>query len=145
MPLVPLPTLIFEPLVRAALVEDFGRAGDITTDAIIPADAKTTAALVSRQEGIVAGLDLAKLAFELMDRKIDFEVAKADGARVAPGVTIARISGPARGILSAERVALNFLSRLSGVASATAALDQMFARDRGDPSHVMQDYEGCVG
>jgi nicotinate-nucleotide pyrophosphorylase (carboxylating) len=122
MPLASLPQIIIEPLVRAALLEDLGRAGDITTDAIAPADLTVEAALVSRQAGVVAGLDLARLAFALMEPKSSFEVQKPDGAPVGAGETIARVSGPARGVLGAERVALNFVSRLSGVASATAAM-----------------------
>ena len=122
MPLASLPQIIIEPLVRAALLEDLGRAGDITTDAIAPADLTIAAALVSRQAGVVAGIDLARLAFALMDPKIAFDIERPDGAPVGVGETIARVSGPARGILGAERVALNFVSRLSGVASATAAM-----------------------
>ena len=122
MPLAPLPQIIIEPLVRAALLEDLGRAGDITTDAIAPADLTIAVALVSRQDGVVAGLDLARLAFALMAPKIAFDIERPDGAPVSAGQTIARVSGPARGILGAERVALNFVSRLSGVASATAAM-----------------------
>ncbi len=119
---VPLPKILYEPLVRAALVEDLGRAGDLTTDAIVPSDASAAAALISRDHGVIAGLDVAKLAFELMEPDLVFEFVRRDGARVAPGETLARISGPARGLLSAERVALNFLCRLSGVATATAGL-----------------------
>jgi len=114
--------LLFEPLVRAALCEDLGRAGDITTDAIVPEQARTETALVARQDGIVAGLDVALLAFRLVDGAIAVEIARPDGSRVAPGAVIATIAGPARGILTAERVALNFLCQLSGVASATASL-----------------------
>src|ERR1700761_7152866 len=118
----PLPKIIYEPLVRAALLEDLGLAGDLTTDAVVPADATAAAALVSRDHGVIAGLDVAKLAFELMEPNLAIEFVRNDGARVAPGETVARISGPARGLLSAERVALNFLCRLSGVATATAGL-----------------------
>ncbi len=117
-----LPAILIEPIVRAALIEDLGRAGDITTDAIAPVDLKTTTAMVARQEGVVAGLDLAALAFRLIDPAIVLAEERPDGERVAPGETIAFVEGPARGILTAERVALNFVSRLSGVASATAAL-----------------------
>ncbi|HEY3718719.1 MAG TPA: carboxylating nicotinate-nucleotide diphosphorylase [Roseiarcus sp.] len=122
MNLARLPNIIVEPLVRAALAEDLGRAGDITTDAIVPAGLTTSTALVSRQDGVVAGLDLAALAFLLIDPAIEIRERLGDGARVAPGVEIASVRGPARGILTGERVALNFLSRLSGVASATASL-----------------------
>lgn len=114
--------LLVEPLVRAALCEDLGRAGDITTDAIVPATARAETALVARQDGIVAGLGVALLAFRLVDDAIAATIARPDGSRVAAGVVIATIAGPARGILTAERVALNFLCQLSGVASATAAL-----------------------
>ena len=118
----PLPRIMIEPLVRDALLEDLGRAGDLTTNALVPADAKATAALVARQTGVIAGLDLAKLAFELIDPAISIAVRKPDGSSVAPGDVIATVSGPARGILTAERVALNFLGHLSGIASATAAI-----------------------
>jgi nicotinate-nucleotide pyrophosphorylase (carboxylating) len=117
-----LPALLIEPLVRAALVEDLGRAGDITTDAIVPATAKAETVLVARQPGIVAGLDLAATAFRLVDPAIKIEVERPDGTRLAPGDRIATIAGPARGMLTAERVALNFLGHLSGVASAAATL-----------------------
>jgi nicotinate-nucleotide pyrophosphorylase (carboxylating) len=119
----PLPTVMIEPLVRAALLEDLGRAGDLTTDAIIPADMMTRAVIAARQPGVVAGLDLALLAFRLIDPQIEVHIHKADGARLAPGDDIATLSGPARGILTAERVALNFMGHLSGIASATAAID----------------------
>ncbi len=118
----PLPVLMTEPLVRAALLEDLGRAGDITTDAIVPAEARAETALVARQPGVVAGLDLALLAFRIVDPSIETAVNRRDGSRLAPGHVIATISGPARGILTGERVALNFLCHLSGVASATAGI-----------------------
>src|SRR5262249_1574871 len=117
-----LPTLLIEPLVRAALLEDLGRAGDITTDAIVPTQAHAETALVARQAGVVAGLDLALLAFKLVDPAIVAGVQRPDGARLAPGDVIATVAGPARGILTAERVALNFLCHLSGIATATAAI-----------------------
>ena len=127
MPFVPLPHLLIEPLVRQALLEDLGRAGDVTTDAIAPADQKVRCVMDARQAGVVAGLDLAALAFRLIDPAIRFEPALADGARVTPGATVATLSGPARGVLTAERTALNFLSRLSGIASATATLSASVA------------------
>jgi nicotinate-nucleotide pyrophosphorylase (carboxylating) len=120
--LTPLPRIILEPLVRAALIEDLGRAGDLTTNAVIPAGVKTKATLVARAHGVVAGLDLAMLAFTLIEPDIAFEIKKGDSARLAPGALIATVSGPARGILTAERTALNFLGHLSGVASAAASL-----------------------
>ena len=120
--LTPLPRIILEPLVRAALIEDLGRAGDLTTNAVIPAGVKTKATLGARAHGVVAGLDLAMLAFTLIEPDIAFEIKKGDSARLAPGALIATVSGPARGILTAERTALNFLGHLSGVASAAASL-----------------------
>lgn len=117
-----LPQIMIEPLVRMALLEDLGRAGDLTTDAIVPMDHRATTLLVARQPGVVAGLDLARLAFQLIDPTIVMHVERNDGAAPAPGDVIATISGPARGILTAERVALNFLCRLSGIASATASI-----------------------
>ena len=117
-----LPDIMIEPLVRMALLEDLGRAGDLTTDAIVPAGHRATTLLVARQAGVVAGLDLARLALQLIDPGIEMRVERNDGAALAPGDVIAAISGPARGILTAERVALNFLCRLSGIASATASI-----------------------
>ena len=117
-----LPTIMIEPLVRMALLEDLGRAGDLTTDAIVPIDRRTTTLLVARQPGVVAGIDLARLAFQLIDPAIEMRTERVDGAAVAPGAVIATITGPARGILTAERVALNFLCRLSGIATATASV-----------------------
>lgn len=116
----PLPHIMLEPLVRMALLEDLGRAGDVTTDAVIPADSVSTVALVARQPGVVAGLDLALLAFRLIDPRIEARVERPDGSLLAPGDVIATLSGPARGLLTAERTALNFLCHLSGIASATA-------------------------
>jgi nicotinate-nucleotide pyrophosphorylase (carboxylating) len=122
MTLAPLPRVLIEPLVRAALLEDLGRAGDLTTDMIVPLGHEARTALVVRENGVIAGLDLAKLAFELIDPLILVQVECADGAITAAGKAIARVSGPARGILTAERTALNFLGHLSGIASATASI-----------------------
>ena len=122
MTLVPLRRILIEPLVRGALLEDLGRAGDLTTDSIVPVEVLARAALVARESGVVAGLDLAKLAFALIDPEIAVEIAANDGSVVEPGAVIARISGPARGILTAERTALNFLGHLSGIASVTASI-----------------------
>ena len=118
--LPPPPALIIEDAVRHALKEDLGRAGDITSLATIPANATAEAALVSRQTGVLAGLPLAECAFRLLDPSLDFVAERADGDPLTRGAVIARISGKARAILSAERVALNYLCHLSGIASATA-------------------------
>jgi len=114
--------LMIEPVVRAALLEDLGRAGDLTTDAIVPASLTAETALVARQTGVVAGLDIAALAFRLVDPAIAVLIDRPDGSRVQPGDRIAMLAGPVRGMLTAERVALNFLGHLSGVATATATL-----------------------
>lgn len=118
----PLPSIMVEPSVRAALLEDLGRAGDLTTDSIVPADARTECAMVARQHGVVAGLDYALTAFRLIDPGILVRVERPDGTRIEPGDLIATVTGSARGILTAERVALNFLGHLSGVASATRGI-----------------------
>lgn len=117
-----LPLLMIEPVVRAALLEDLGRASDLTTDSIVPATAKAKTALVARQPGVVAGLAAAATAFRLVDPEIEVAVERPDGTPLAPGDRIATIAGPARGMLTAERVALNFLGHLSGVASGAATL-----------------------
>ncbi|RFP01526.1 nicotinate-nucleotide diphosphorylase (carboxylating) [Novacetimonas hansenii] len=117
----PLPDLMLEPLVRAGLMEDLGRGGDLTTDVTLGAgDVQAHAVLSARQAGGVAGLDMARLSFCLMDPRIEFTVAAPDGTHVTPGQVIASVRGPARGILSGERVALNFVSHLCGIATATA-------------------------
>ena len=112
--------LMIEDIVRNALLEDLGRAGDITTYATIGPEKTAAAGLNSRETGVIAGLPLAEAAFRLMDPAIRFEALVADGDTVKPGQPIARVSGNARSVLSAERVALNFLMHLSGVASYTA-------------------------
>lgn len=118
----PLADVMLEPLVRDTLLEDLGRAGDLTSNLIIPAEATSDLRLVAREAGVLAGLDLARLAFRLMDPGIVFQPQLRDGARLKPGDEIAVVAGPARAILSAERTALNFLGHLSGVATATARI-----------------------
>lgn len=129
MSLNPLPRVMLEPLVRYALLEDLGRAGDVTSDALIPQAERATFSLTVRQPGVVAGLDIARLAFELADNEgtIRFDQQRGDGDRVVPGDVLASVSGSARSILTGERVALNFLGHLSGVASATATIADAIA------------------
>ena len=122
MTLNPILPLMYEPLVRTALLEDLGRAGDITADAIVPADQRATLVLRARQPGVVAGLDVAACAFQMVSPAIRLTAERPDGSSVAPGDIIATIDGPARGLLTGERTALNFLCHLSGVATATASL-----------------------
>ncbi|WP_374447603.1 carboxylating nicotinate-nucleotide diphosphorylase [Stella sp.] len=118
----PLPDLLVEPIVRAALIEDLGRAGDITTMAVVPAGARFRGAVVARQPGVVAGTATTAIAFRLVDPAVRVAVERPDGAAVAPGDAVLRLDGPARAVLTAERVALNFLCHLSGIATATAGL-----------------------
>ena len=122
-----LPRIVIEPLVRAALLEDLGRAGDLTSDSTIGADETARVALVSREPGVIAGTDCARLAWELVDPRIVISDLLPDGSRVQPGTVIGTISGPARGLLSGERVALNFLGHLSGVATGTATIADAIA------------------
>ncbi|MDC7684024.1 carboxylating nicotinate-nucleotide diphosphorylase [Asticcacaulis sp. BYS171W] len=114
-----LPDILVEPVVRDALREDLGLAGDVTADAVILPKARFRAEFNAREAGIVAGLDCARIAMNLMDPHIRFEVLKPDAAHVVAGDVIARVEGSARAILAAERVALNLLSHLSGVATLT--------------------------
>ena len=114
--------VLIEPIVRAALLEDLGRAGDITSDAIVPPDAPIAAVIAARQPGIVAGLEAGLLAFELLDPSLHIELLCAEGSRVERGQAVARLGGRARPVLAAERTALNLICRLSGVATATRSL-----------------------
>ncbi len=114
--------LLIEPVVRTALVEDLGRAGDITTDAIIPAGESAHAVIAAREAGVVSGLIAADLAFKLVSPDVRLTPRAPDGSEVAAGSVIAELEGPARALLTGERVALNFLVHLSGVATATQRL-----------------------
>jgi nicotinate-nucleotide pyrophosphorylase (carboxylating) len=114
--------LLIEPQIISALQEDMGRAGDVTSELIISADQKAAAKLVARKPGHIAGLIAAEIAFQLVDSSIRFDIARPDGSAAEAGETLATITGPARAILTGERVALNFLGPLSGVATATARL-----------------------
>jgi nicotinate-nucleotide pyrophosphorylase (carboxylating) len=122
-----LPAILTEPLVRAALLEDLGLAGDLTTEACVPATATAEARLAARDHGTIAGLALAAQAFALIDPRLNFQPEIDDGARVSTGTVIATITGPARGILTAERVALNFLCHLSGIATVTSRIANAIA------------------
>ena len=126
----PLPRPLVEPVIRAALAEDLGRAGDVTTDAVIPESARARALLRARGAGVAAGLDAARIAFDLVDPALAIDVAARDGARFAPGETLMVVEGSARAILTAERVALNFAGRLSGVATLTRAFADAVAHTK---------------
>lgn len=119
--------LLIEPLVRAALLEDMAHGGDLTTDAIAAPSVTARAAFVARKEGVVAGNACAELAFRLLDPTARYECSHADGTAVAAGTVIATVEASARAVLSAERTALNFMCRLSGIASATRTLVDLVA------------------
>ncbi len=117
--LTPLPALIVEKAVRAALAEDLGDAGDITSQSTVPVDTRSQVVLRAREHGCIAGLDAARAAFRQMDPGLKIVVQAPDGSQVVPGDVIAAIEGNARAIVTGERVALNFLGHLSGIATAT--------------------------
>jgi nicotinate-nucleotide pyrophosphorylase (carboxylating) len=111
--------VLLEPLVQAALVEDLGRRGDVTSQATIPADKQAKLQIRARQAGVICGMDVARLSFAAVDEQIEFVAQIHDGERVAAGTVLAIVSGNARHLLTAERTALNFLTHLSGIATAT--------------------------
>lgn len=120
-----MPTLspvIYEPLVDMALAEDLGRGGDITTDSVIPAAARARAVIAARETGRIAGLDLAEYAFRKIGADLAVTRLKPEGSDVQAGEAVMEISGSARAILTAERVALNFVGRMSGIATLTATM-----------------------
>lgn len=119
--IAPLPDLLIDPVIRMALAEDLGRAGDVTSQACIEPDAHLSVGFVARQNGVLAGLACVRLAIAALDPEARFEPCVDDGAPLAPGTVIARLEGNARAILTAERTALNLLGRLSGIASLTHA------------------------
>jgi nicotinate-nucleotide pyrophosphorylase (carboxylating) len=126
----PLPDFLVEPLVRAALAEDLGRTGDITSRACIEAGARLAADFVAREAGVIAGIACARLAIAALDPSARFEAEAADGEAVPAGAVLGRVHADARALLAAERVALNLLGRLSGVATLTAAYVAQIAGTR---------------
>jgi len=128
--LPPLPDLMLEPILRAALLEDLGLAGDITTSAVIAPNQHVRAEFRARQPGTIAGLDAARLTFALLDPKSHFEIFAPDASTVQSGALIATITGPASTVLNGERVALNILSHLSGIATATQELVRAVAHTK---------------
>ncbi len=114
-----LPRLLVERAVAAALEEDLGLAGDLTSQATLAPEARATASLSARESGVIAGLELAAAAFRLVGDGVSFTAEVADGDHVAAGDVVAVVTGPARLVMSAERVALNFLNHLSGIATLT--------------------------
>jgi nicotinate-nucleotide pyrophosphorylase (carboxylating) len=119
-PELSLPRFLVEQTVAAALEEDLGSMGDITTDAIIPANAQGEASIIVRKPGVIAGLDLAEATFKSLDPDVRFTRIVEDGGKVEAGGTIANLAGKTRALLTGERTALNFLGHLSGIATLTA-------------------------
>ncbi|WP_416368935.1 carboxylating nicotinate-nucleotide diphosphorylase [Tritonibacter mobilis] len=128
-----LPDLILEPLVKSALMEDLGSYGDVTTRAVIPDDVTYSARLRAREEAVVSGMQVAALAFRLVDATLEVKTRVADGAVCQPGDVLMEIEGKAASILMGERVALNFAGRLTGIATLTAA---MVAETRGTQARI---------
>ena len=112
----------FDDLIERAFDEDLASAGDLTSESIFGRDHRSTARLVARQNGVVAGLDLAARVFSLLDDGIEVDARAHDGSRVDAQSELMRLAGPTRSLLTAERTALNFLGRLSGIATLTAEL-----------------------
>lgn len=132
-PTPPLRPLVYEGLVRRALEEDLAQAGDITTDAIVPVSSEGAATIVARVPGRVAGLEVALLAFRLLDPSATTEICRTDGSDVEAGDVLAHVRARARALLTGERIALNLLGRLSGIATATR---DTVARLEGLPTKV---------
>lgn len=120
----PLPDMLLKPYVEEALQEDLGRRGDLTSQAIIDKDQRATLHIVSREEGIIAGIDLARLAFLAIDADIEFSATVQDGDAIAPEMILAKVEGNARALLTAERTALNFMTHLSGIATEVATIKE---------------------
>lgn len=116
----PLPQIVIEPVVRRALEEDFGTAGDLTANLLVPESASAKLFFKSRGTGVISGLQAAVLTYQLVDPNVVFEINCPDGSRVRKGTVIASVEGPVRSLLMAERTALNFMGRMSGIATLTA-------------------------
>ena len=119
--ITPLPDLLIAPIVRAALTEDLGRAGDITSQACVPAEARLSVVWAARRPGVLAGLDCARLALAELAPETGFHALARDGDTLSPGQVLARAEAPARAVLAAERTGLNLMGRLSGIATLTRA------------------------
>ncbi|MDQ2680236.1 MAG: carboxylating nicotinate-nucleotide diphosphorylase [Candidatus Eremiobacteraeota bacterium] len=126
--------LLIEPVVRAALLEDVGHGGDLTTNAIVGADRRASARLVARKPGVVAGIDAATLVFTLLDPNTQVDIQIDDGERIAAGQTIGTVHSSAKALLTGERTALNLLCHLSGISTQTRILVDLIA---GYPAHVV--------
>ena len=119
--ITPLPDLLIAPIVRAAMAEDLGRAGDLTSQACVPAEARLSVIWAARRPGVLAGLDCARLALAELAPEAGFIALADDGDTLSPGQVLARAEAPARAVLAAERTGLNLMGRLSGIATLTRA------------------------
>ena len=135
-----LPAFDLDAFLTATLAEDLGDGGDITSAAVIPADARFHGALVSRDDIAVAGLPIAEAFFRRLDPDVAIEALVQDGDKVARGTTLMRIDGAARAMLTAERSALNTVQHLSGIATLTRTLCGRDRRHRCDPARHPQDH-----
>ena len=133
-PLVPLTRAEIEPAVRAALAEDLGSDGDVTSRAVLPENARAEAALCAREEGVVAGIDIAMAAFTLVDKSLEITPRVQDGTGIQAGAVLLETGGPAASILAAERVALNFVQHLCGIATAARQIVEAIA---GRPTRLL--------
>ncbi|MDF7675820.1 carboxylating nicotinate-nucleotide diphosphorylase [Neisseriaceae bacterium ESL0693] len=122
-----LPSVLTRPLVEAALTEDLGRRGDLTSAAVVSPDLTTRLAIVAREAGVACGLELARQSFQYLNEQIEFNALLADGDSLKAGQVMAEVSGNARAILAAERTALNFLTHLSGIATTTHEIQTLIA------------------
>lgn len=130
-----------EGSIRRALTEDLGD-GDATTNSIVSPDARIEGLIKAKQQGVVAGLKVAALVFHALDQKIEFHASVKDGALIDDGIVVASIYGPARSILTAERTALNFLGRMSGIATLTR---QFVERVSGTPAKILDTRKTAPG
>lgn len=137
-----LPSTLITRAVEAALAEDLGLAGDVTTDACIPADARAKAVIATRRPGVIAGLSVAEAAFRHLDPDVTFAIEIHDGSKAAARSVIARVEGRARALLTAERVALNFMGRMSGIATLTRAYVDAIA---GTRAHIIDTRKTTPG
>ena len=137
-----LPEILIERAVREALAEDLGTAGDVTTDATVPAGVISRATFGARKAGVIAGIDVARVAFAALDRSVAFDALVADGDAVAAGTVVARVEGSARSLLMSERVALNYLCHMSGIATLTRRYVDAIA---GTKAHIVDTRKTTPG
>lgn len=128
-----LPDFLLEPVIRAALMEDLSPMGDVTTRAVVPADTRYEARVNAREDGVVSGMQVAALAFRLVDPALAVTTHVADGHPCGKGQCLMTVSGSAASILMGERVALNFAGRMTGIASLTASF---VAQTRGTKTRI---------